>query len=283
MRFGYAHEESFVHRLDPRIKMLWFVSVTLVMVTWQDPIWMLVLYLSVVAFAMAAGMSPLQTLKGLVPALPMILVVIILNLAMLKAPGKPVFLGYLVPSLGGKGPWIPLYLDTLVFSAGTVIRLFVVLSSTMVLLRVTDPTEMALGIVKLGLPVEVGMAVSIAMAYIPVLISQITEVLEAQQSRGWKVTTGNPIKRIKAYLPVFVPTFFRSYVASEEMAAAMLARGFGYNISKRTELRPLILRSPDKIVGAICGVFLVIGVTLGLLGRANYQFTLGILRGALHI
>lgn len=275
---NYVHADSFVHRLDPRIKLLWFVTTTVVMTSWQDPIWQFGLFSSVLAFGAAAGILPKEILKAVGKGLPLLLIVFVLNLFLYDPPGKPLFLGHVIPVIGGKGPYVALYLETLVFSVATIIRLSVILSATMVLMRITAPTELALGIVKLGLPPEVGMAVSISIGYVPVLIGQITEVLEAQQSRGWKVGTGNPIQRIKAYIPIFIPTFFRSYVASEEMAAAMSARGFGYNMRNRTEMRPLLFRTPDKVLGVACIVFLVVGFTLGILGFAHYGLSVGIVR-----
>lgn len=279
MRFGYVHSDSFVHRLDPRIKLFWFVAVTLVMSTWLDPIWVLALYVSVLAFAAAARIPMRDMLKGLIPAIPISVIVFLLNLFLHDAPGEPVFLGHLIPAIGGRAPIIPVYLDTLVFSVGLVFRIFVILSSVMLLMKILSPSELALALVKLGLPAEVGMAISISIAYVPVLINQISEVVEAQQSRGWRAGSGNVFSRIRSFIPVMIPTFFRSYVASEEMAAAMLARGFGFDMRIRTEMNPLLFRTADKALALALLIFTVVGFTIGLLGYTDYQFTLRLLLG----
>jgi energy-coupling factor transport system permease protein len=283
MRFEFVPADSIVHRLDPRLKLLWFLAINLVITTWLDPIWVLCLYLSVIALAAAAKIPPREMLRGLTPAIPIVIALFVLNLLLHRAPGEPVLLGYLIPALGTGGPSIPIYLDTLVFSVGLSLRFLVILSSVMLLMKIQSPTEMAWALVKLGLPAEVGMAISISIAYVPVLILQITEVMEAQESRGARAgSRGNILRRIRSFLPVSIPTFFRAYGAAEEMAAAMLARGFGFDMRIRTEMRPRVLRPADKMLGISLLLFTVVGFALGLSGYADYHFTLDLLlhRGA---
>jgi energy-coupling factor transport system permease protein len=145
-------------------------------------------------------------------------------------------------------------------------------------MKIQSPTEMAWALVKLRLPAEVGMAISISIAYVPVLILQITEVMEAQESRGWRAGgRGNILRRIRSLLPVSIPTFFRAYVAAEDMAAAMLARGFGFDMRIRTEMNPKVSRPADKLLGLSLLLFTGVGFTLGLMGYADYRFTLDLL------
>lgn len=274
MSLGYLPRSSFVHRLDPRIKLAWFVAVTTLMTTWLDPLWVSGLFLSVLAFAAAARVPLGGMLRGLVAAIPLMLVVFVLNILLYRPPGQPVLIGHLMPAMGGASPRIPVYLETLIFSLGLAMRILVSVSSVMLLTRILSPSDLAIALVKLGLPPEVGMAISMAIAFAPMLIHQITEVLEAQQSRGWEA--GGRFRllgRVRAFLPVLMPTFFRSYIASEEMAAAMLARGFGFDMRIRTEMNPLTFRTADKVLGVVLAVLVVTGFALSHLGYADYHFT----------
>jgi energy-coupling factor transport system permease protein len=101
--------------------------------------------------------------------------------------------------------------------------------------------------------------------------------MEAQQSRAWNTKVSNPISRFRAYVPIAVPTFFRSFHAAEAMASAMMSRGFGYDVDNRTELKPLRFRPLDWAVAAGLVVFLVAGFLLGFLGVAKYTFTMSLL------
>jgi energy-coupling factor transport system permease protein len=73
MRFELTLADSIVHRLDPRLKLLWFVAINLVITTWLDPIWVLGLYLSVMALAVAAEVPPREMIRGLTPAIPIVI------------------------------------------------------------------------------------------------------------------------------------------------------------------------------------------------------------------
>ncbi|HEY7414828.1 MAG TPA: energy-coupling factor transporter transmembrane component T, partial [Ktedonobacteraceae bacterium] len=124
---------------------------------------------------------------------------------------------------------------------------------------------------------EIGMALSMTIAYIPVVINQLISVMEAQQSRAWKANTANPIARFRAYIPIAIPTFFRSFQTAEAMAAAMMSRGFGYDIDHRTELRPTKFTQLDWVAAALCVVMLVGGFLLGFFGFAQYTLTMRLL------
>jgi energy-coupling factor transport system permease protein len=163
------------------------------------------------------------------------------------------------------------------FSIGTVIRLLVLVSSTLILIKTVSPSELALAVTRMGVPPEIGMALSMTIAYIPVVVGQLTSVMEAQQSRAWKVKTSNPIARFRAYIPITIPTFFRSFQAAEAMAAAMMSRGFGYDIDHRTELKPSRFGTLDWTMAGVFVIFLIGGFLLGFLGVAQYTLTMHVL------
>jgi energy-coupling factor transport system permease protein len=276
---AYRDRRTVIHRLDPRAKLLWWLSINVTLATWNDPIFLLGLLASVFVYARIASISARELWKHLLPVLPFVLLVLIANIAFWRPPDENSagLIGYVV----GEGfpvlPAIPLYRSTIVFSVGTMLRLLTIVSSTIVLIKTVSPSELALATVKLGVPPEVGMTLSMTISYIPVVIGQLTTVMEAQQSRAWKVKTSNPVAKFRAYVPISIPTFFRSFQATEAMASAMMSRGFGYDVANRTELHPLRFTQRDWGFTTSCAVFLVAGFTIGLIGIAKYTFTMSIL------
>lgn len=269
-----------VHRLDPRIRLLGWLAVNIILATANDPIFLFALWLGVVLVGRAGGIPVTETLKSLLPVLPFILFVILANVGFYRPAqhvSDPTFLGWIIGPEHRWLPEVPLYTETLVFTVGTMIRLTIIVTSTITLIKLVSPSEMGLAFVKMRLPPEIGMAVSMTFAYVPVVLGQLQSVMEAQQSRAWTVKTNNPIRRFRAYLPLSIPTFFRSYVASEAMAAAMMSRGFGYDIDRRTELHPLQLRNRDYVIGMLLFVFMVGGFLLGYTGLTKYTTTMEIL------
>jgi energy-coupling factor transport system permease protein len=275
---AYRDRGTVIHRLDPRAKLLWWLSINITLATWNDPLFLSGLFASVFLYARIAGISARELGKHLLPVLPFVLLVLIANIAFWRPPDEASagLVGYII----GEGlpilPEIPLYRSTFVFSVGTMLRLMTIVSSTIVLIKTVSPSELALAAVKLGVPSEVGMTLSMTISYIPVVVGQLTTVMEAQQSRAWKVKTSNPVAKFRAYVPISIPTFFRSFKATEAMASAMMSRGFGYDVANRTELHPLRFTERDWAFSSACAVFLVTGFLIGLLGIAKYTFTMNV-------
>lgn len=279
LELSYQEKETIIHRLDPRVRMLWWLSINITLTTWNDPIFLFLLLVSVFVYGRIAGFSIRQSMRNMLPVAPFVLFVLIANIAFWR-PAQPAtahLIGYLVHPGTPIIHAIPLYWETIVFSIGTMIRLLVLIASALTLMKTVSPSEMALAVTRMGVPPEIGMALSMTIAYIPVVVGQLISVMEAQQSRAWKVKTSNPIARFRAYASISIPTFFRSFQAAETMAAAMMSRGFGYDIDHRTELEPTKFNGRDWTMTIVFTAFLVGGFLLGFLGILQYTFTVQLL------
>jgi energy-coupling factor transport system permease protein len=279
LEIAYQDKGTVIHRLDPRVKLLWWLSINITLATWNDPIFLILLLASVLIYGRVAAIPVKQGLQNMLPVLPFILFVVIANIAFWR-PAHPTsvhLIGYIVRPGTAVIPPIPFYWETLVFSIGTILRLLTIVSSALLLIKTVSPSELALAVTKMKVPPEIGMALSMTIAYIPVVVGQLISVMEAQQSRAWKVKTSNPIARFRAYASISIPTFFRSFQAAEAMAASMMSRGFGYDIDHRTELEPTKFSTLDWLMAVIFAAFMVGGFLLGYLGIAQYTFTMHLL------
>jgi len=276
---AYQDRGTVIHRLDPRVKLLWWLSINIILATWNDPIFLFLLLVSVFIYGRVAGIPVKQSLQNLLPVLPFILFVLIANIAFWRPPhaASAHLIGYIVHPGTPIIPPIPFYWETIVFSIGTMLRLLIIVSSALLLIKTVSPSELALAVTRMKIPPEIGMALSMTIAYIPVVVGQLISVMEAQQSRAWKIKTSNPIARFRAYASISIPTFFRSFQAAESMAAAMMSRGFGYDIDHRTDLEPTKFETLDWIMAAIFATFMVGGFFLGFLGIIQYTLTMHVL------
>jgi energy-coupling factor transport system permease protein len=279
LEIAYQERGTIIHRLDPRVRMLWWLSINITLATWNDPLFLFLLLVSVFLYGRIAGIPVKQSLRNLLPVIPFVLFVIIANIAFWRPPQPTTahLIGYLVRPGTPVLHAVPFYWETIVFSIGTMIRLLVVVASALMLIKTVSPSEMALAATRMGVPPEIGMALSMTVAYIPVVVGQLIAVMEAQQSRAWKVKTSNPIARFRAYASIAIPTFFRSFQAAEAMAAAMMSRGFGYDIDHRTELKPTRFSPLDWLMTIVFAAFLVGGFLLGFLGIIQYTLTMHLL------
>jgi energy-coupling factor transport system permease protein len=279
LELSYQDKATIIHRLDPRVRMLWWLAINITLTTWNDPLFLFLLLISVFIYGRLAGIPLKQGLHNLLPVLPFVLFVLIANIAFWRPPQATTahLIGYIVRPGTPVIHAIPFYWETIVFSIGTMLRLLVLITSTLTLIKTVSPSEMALAATRMGVPPEIGMALSMTIAYIPVVVGQLISVMEAQQSRAWKVQTSNPIARFRAYASISIPTFFRSFQAAEAMAAAMMSRGFGYDIDHRTELEPTKFDWRDWMMTIIFATFLVGGFLLGFLGILQYTLTMHLL------
>jgi energy-coupling factor transport system permease protein len=86
--------------------------------------------------------------------------------------------------------------------------------------------------------------------------------MDAQKSRGLELEKGNPIARIKKFVPILVPLIINEVIRSGELAEAMESRGYG--ISKNpTSLYSLKLVNFDMIVISITMISFVSVILFG--------------------
>jgi energy-coupling factor transport system permease protein len=135
------------------------------------------------------------------------------------------------------------------------------------ILMITPIRDIIITFVKLRLPAEFALALSIGFAYVPVLVDENTKIKEAQQARGWRYEYRNPAKRFNALLKqMFVPAIFNSMRRTGDIAIAIESRGFSHNIAKRTFVRQLKYTTSDYLATAILLVFLAGGLYVGTWG-----------------
>jgi energy-coupling factor transport system permease protein len=95
---------------------------------------------------------------------------------------------------------------------------------------------------KLRFPVhELAMMMSIALRFIPTLISETDKIMSAQLSRGASFDTGNLLERARALLPLLVPLFVSAFKRADELAVAMECRCY-HGGEGRTRMRDAVAR-----------------------------------------
>ncbi|MEM4316012.1 MAG: energy-coupling factor transporter transmembrane component T [Nitrososphaerota archaeon] len=288
---GYRPLNTIMHRRDPRVKILWFLALSLPAVAWNDPLWLLGVLAVVLVFNGVARMPFRGALKILMLLTPAMLVILVFNIFFFEQtvtasrPPWPLFyLGYVIPKMGNFGPYGYVSLESLIFASGAMMRFFIITLAGRVLLSTTSPSEIPATLTKLRAPVEMAVAVSVAFGMVPAMIQQVTSIFEAQRSRGWSVSSRNPLTALRRFVPTVLPIITRSISRSEFIAAAMASRGYGYNPSKRTSLRELRLTRVDWIFIAVLITFLVLNqLSAFVFKMGDYRATVAMIRIALGI
>ncbi len=247
----YYPGNSYVHKLDPRVKimatLLYIVSLFVV----DDFLGFAVAFVGL-AVVIAVSKVPLKfILRGLKPVFLIISFTFIINMFMIKGEVL-VSLGFLTITREG--------LRTAVFMA---VRLVLLIIGSSLLTLTTKPISLTDGIEallspfkKIGLPAhELAMMMTIALRFIPTLLEETDKIMKAQQARGADFESGNIIRRAKALVPILVPLFISAFRIAQDLAMAMEARCYGGDI-KRTRMNGMKLRSGDFVASAIFIVFI---------------------------
>jgi energy-coupling factor transport system permease protein len=89
-----------------------------------------------------------------------------------------------------------------------------------------------------------------AIQFVPVLLADFTQVIDAQRSRGLEINKGSIKRRFKNLVPVLIPVIVNALTRSDELAQAMESRGYGA-VAKPTRMYVMKFTRLDYMVLAI--------------------------------
>lgn len=217
----YFPGHSFVHRLDPRTKLILLVVYIVALftaVSWASYAVCLVFLSATIAISTI----PLKSIvRGMKPLVFILVFTGILNLFF--TAGETVLISI----------WrITITKEGLVRAVLMIVRIMMLITGTFLLtyttspIALTDGLEALLGPLKvLRLPVhELSMMMCIALRFIPTLIEETDKIMCAQKARGADFESGNLMQRVKALVPILVPLFISAFRRADELATAMECR-----------------------------------------------------------
>lgn len=244
MALGQYHKtDSMLHRMDPRFKILLAVVYMLVIFIARDAL-SLALVLAFLGLAVTQSGISLRVLVGsLRPVLVFVLFTFLVNLAFIRSGDVLAQLGPLTVTTGG--------LSTASFMTTRLLALFV---TTALLGFSTSPIDLADGMEglltpfeRLGVPAhELSMMMSIALRFIPILMTEKDRIVRAQTARGADFESRNLLARGRALIPVLTPLFVSAFRHAEDLATAMESRCY-HGKEGRTRVKTLVPGPGDWI------------------------------------
>ena len=254
LTFGQYYEaESFVHRLDPRIKILILIAYVVFVFVAQNfyAFLALALFLAIaVIFSKIPFSDMIRSMKGI---LFIIIITVILNVFFYQSETKTVLF------------WI-ITKEALIFSAYMALRLIILVMGSVLLTFTTTPVALTDGIESLLSPLkyikfpvhELALVMSIALRFIPILMGEADRIIMSQKARGADFESGNIIKRAKAMIPVLIPLLISAFRRAEELGDAMDSRCYSSS-AVRTKYKKLTLGISD-LIAVIFSVIIFTGI-----------------------
>lgn len=243
----YFPINSFLHKLDPRTKILIFL-LDIVAIFIAQSLYSYILLTAFTFLVMLISKVPVKMyFKGLKPILYIIVFTALLNLFLTDGETKVILFGH---NTG-------ITVEGAIVAVKMAVRLVLLIIGSCALTYTTSPMALTDGIEKLLKPLaklrfpthELAMMMSIAIKFVPTLIEETDKIIKAQQARGASFDTGSIFKRAKSLIPMLVPLFISAFRRADELAIAMESRCYTGG-EGRTRLKEIKFSRTD-LIGAI--------------------------------
>jgi len=218
--FLYLDKDTFLHRLDPRTKLL-VVLATFTIALMFDSLQVLLALAAIILLYGFMG-KVLSNLKRIRAILLMIAFFSIVLWSLTKG-GATRLLG-------------PITLEGIIYGFIIGIKFDVMIISGMIFLSSTKIEEISLGLVKLKVPYRGAFAFSTAIRLVPMIVGTSYTITQAQKSRGLDLDSGTFIQKFRKYVPLLIPTLISIIRGTNVFAMALESKGFGYDESRTNYL-----------------------------------------------
>lgn len=254
----YYPVESFVHKVDPRVKFIVMTAYIVGVFLVQNLYGFIVVAVFAILTTLISRVPLLGVLKSLRGILFIVIFTAILNVFFHEGGNVYFNVGKLTITEGG-----------VFFAVKMGLRLILLVLGTTLLTYTTTPMALTDGLERLMTPLrwikipvhDIAIIMSIALRFIPILMEEVKKIMMAQKARGAVFDRGGLIKRAKALLPILIPLFISAFRRAEELSLALDARC--YNATpNRTKYKKLKLTYRDLVatISTATYIFLIVAV-----------------------
>jgi energy-coupling factor transport system permease protein len=252
----YEEGKTFMHKVNPNAKFLWGIVVLIWIFLMFHPLQVFLLGLSILLVAkFLAGMSLIRLIKTiLILGVAGIFIIIFQGLLY---PGKTILLTVGPFSVTQEGVMVGLAIA---------LRILAIVASSSVIAKTTDPRDVFLSMIKLGIPYTIAYGLFAAIRFIPLMEYEAETIREAQMVRGVinRKNTGLKMRVVQArnFLVPFIASAIRR---AQQSAIALDVRAFGISPT-RTYIREM---SSDRIGWIFALAWVIALLTYVILLQAN--------------
>ncbi len=249
--FLYLDKKTWIHRLDPRTKIIGMVIIFTLCLCFNHPLYMAAISCGVIGIAVSArALLNFWRLRFL--------------LLLLMVFGTGMWFFFV------KGPtllwsWGPFHLsrESILYGIAMGLRLATFVGTGLIFLSTTRNEEITNGLIQMGLPYPIAFALSTSLRLLPTFAGAGATIIQAQMSRGLDLESGNLLNRAKKFIPQAVPLFIYAIRHTNLLAMALESKGFDPG-SKRTMYYEPRMRRIDYVVLGLLVFILVILLYLRL-------------------
>ena len=242
----YSEGDTFLHRIDPRVKIVavLFLSILAFVLSNLYSLTLLLAFIFLLLFLARASMS--RTWFALRFVIRFMLLIVVLW-PIFDPSGTPVW-----ATLG------PVKITEPSFWRGvtSAVRVGCLACVWYILMFTTSQRDLVRALVKMGLRFDFGLALAIALRFLPTFTATIESIKDAQRARGMELDKGRLLKRSRNYVAILVPTIVSALRTADTLTLALHSRAYGAR-ADRTYLRELRMKRHDAVALAAVVTILV--------------------------
>ncbi|MBI4765014.1 MAG: energy-coupling factor transporter transmembrane protein EcfT [Deltaproteobacteria bacterium] len=250
--FLFLDENTRIHRLDPRTKLVSALILFLLCLCFNHPFYMV--FISGGVFLTALWAKALPNFWKLR--------FILLLLLLFSFVLWPFFVS---------GPtqwwvWGPFQLsrESVLYGLAMGLRLATFVGIGLIFLSTTRNEELTNGLIRMGVPYPLAFAFSTALRLVPTFAGAGATIIQAQVSRGLDLESGSIFKRLGKFIPQAVPLFIYAIHHANTLAMALESKGFNPQAKRTFYYEPRMKRVDYGVL--IFFVFLLLAMLYMRLG-----------------
>jgi len=218
----YVEMNSFLHRLDPRTKFVFFLAMAILTSVVKNGATILLLLVFFIVIWTAGRVTRYMLI--LMDKIKVLLIFISLFWVIMGAftvDGGPVIFASPMSFPGGITlnlcfEWFDIYKGALL-----AVRVYLMISSFYTVIISTNFSQIILGLRGFRIPYSVAFGIGLVFQLIPIIVREFFSITQAQSSRGLEIEKIGALKKIQNYVTVSFPLLFRVLAKGHSIALAM--------------------------------------------------------------
>jgi energy-coupling factor transport system permease protein len=218
--FSNIQKDTWMHRMDPRVKLISVVTLGTVLLLFTDPAY-LATWTVFFLILWASARIDAKPLVALLYGGAVMVFVYVLYGTFVAYPDDILALAHIKLQFG------PFLATDIGFVNGLILgyRVILLLLPVMLIMATTEPTQLAKGLMKMGMPVSISFTILATLRFLPLVFEVTARVMEAQRVRG--LTYSGPLDRIKNFQYLLLPLFINTLRSSRTLGLSVESKGFG--------------------------------------------------------
>ncbi|OQB24010.1 MAG: Energy-coupling factor transporter transmembrane protein EcfT [Firmicutes bacterium ADurb.Bin182] len=240
--------------LDPRMKLFFVIVITTLALLFSHPLWMLCLSVTALLIGFFMGADFNVFFRKLIRFTKVLFIIAAVQIIFVRTGDALVVIdGFAL-----------VYYDGLMRGLNTAMRYFVILYSAAVMAGENSRRVIA-SLTQMKVPYMFAFMVMITLRFLPIYAESFSDAMTSIQLRGVELKKVRFGRKIRLYGHLLLPVVADSIAKSQDLSAAMEARGFGAK-KTRTAYHVIEMRKSDFLffvvfsllsAGAIAGYYLL--------------------------